>query len=76
MSLLSISNYIKNNNVYVTGKVGNQAMLTLPRQCRQKLWLDCVFVHGKSKPKHDPKLDSKTYPKLDPKTLNLYQILT
>ena len=64
--------------IYVTGKVGNQAMLTLPRQCRQKLCLDCYFVHGKatskpdltpkSKPKHDPKTDPKPYPKLDPKT--------
>ena len=49
-------------------------MFTLPRHCRQKLFLDCYFVHGKatskpdltpkSKSKHDP----KPYPKLDPKT--------
>ena len=53
-------------------------MLTLPRQCRQKLWLNCYFVHGKttskpdltpkSKSKHDPKRKPKPYPKHDPKT--------
>ena len=52
-------------------------MLTLPRQCRQKLWLDCYFVYVKAtskpdltpkfKPKYDPKPDPKPYPKLDPK---------
>ena len=43
------------------------------RQCEQKLWLDCYFVHEKatskpdltpkSKPKHDPKPDPEPYPK-------------
>ena len=64
----SLEPYILYVYVYVTGKVGNQVMLTLPRQCRQKFWLDCYFVQGKTTYKPDLTPKSKYDPKPDPKT--------